>query len=310
MIGAISAVVILGLVGLVLHVSPAALDELTVAALPVKLRTASGTGASDAPAQPTTASPTTFNAPGPPRSSAAQQSTSKVQRSKKRADGSGQGALAKGASTTGTEKMGTKKTGTEKTGAEKKLTERDLRRAAAAVPKRGPKKYRRAKVAVKAPSKRGRLVTYDVSIERNLALDPDVVARQISTVLNDKRSWRGTKKWRFKLVDSPAKASLHAYVVTPRTTDKLCAPLLTRGKVSCQNGDRVVLNAMRWMGGARGYGADRNGYRRYLINHEFGHSLGFKHVKCPKSGARAPVMMQQTKGLHGCRPNPWPTKND
>ena len=101
---------------------------------------------------------------------------------------------------------------------------------------------------------------------------------------------------------------LHVYVATPGTTDRLCAPLLTRGSVSCQNGVRVVLNAERWVSGAAAYGRDTVGYRRYLVNHEFGHALGRQHVGCPRKGRPAPVMLQQTKGLDGCRANPWPTR--
>ena len=37
-----------------------------------------------------------------------------------------------------------------------------------------------------------------------------------------------------------------------------------------------------------------------------GHFLGLGHVECPAEGAPAPVMMQQSKGLNGCRANPWP----
>ncbi len=174
------------------------------------------------------------------------------------------------------------------------------------VPSTGPGSYVRAKVDVNAASDSGRLIRFDVQVERNLAIDSDDAARLIERVLNDRRSWRGTGRWRFQLVSSASEATLHAYIVTPGTTDRLCAPLLTRGEVSCQNGNRVVLNAKRWMLGADSYGSDVDGYRRYLVNHEFGHSLGHQHVGCPGRGRRAPVMMQQTKGLGGCRKNSWP----
>ena len=105
-------------------------------------------------------------------------------------------------------------------------------------------------------------------------------------------------------------AELHAYVVSAKTTDAMCAPLRTLGEVSCQTGRKVVLNASRWGYGAkpvsRAFGDDVTGYRRYLVNHEFGHYLGYGHVGCPGKGRKAPVMMQQTKGLKGCVANSWP----
>jgi Protein of unknown function (DUF3152) len=71
---------------------------------------------------------------------------------------------------------------------------------------------------------------------------------------------------------------------------------LTRGEVSCQNGNRVVLNAKCWLLGADSYGSDLTNYRRCLVNHEFGYALGKHHVVCPGPGKLAPVMMEQTKG--------------
>jgi hypothetical protein len=174
------------------------------------------------------------------------------------------------------------------------------------VPDTGPGTYATARQSVDAASTSGRLIRYDVRVEDTLDIEPAEAAKQIASVLNDERSWRATGRWRFELVPAGEQAELHAYLVTPGTTDRLCAPLLTRGEVSCQSGNKVVLNAKRWVLGADAYGADLKNYRRYLVNHEFGHYLGYQHVQCPGSGRSAPVMMQQTKGLGGCRKNPWP----
>ena len=174
------------------------------------------------------------------------------------------------------------------------------------VPATGPGTYDSAHERVNPASDGGRLIRYDVKVEKNLDISPDAAAVVIAGILNDQRSWRGTGRWRFELVSGDSdQAELHAYIVTPGTTDRLCAPLQTRGEVSCQNGNRVVLNAKRWQLGAKSYGSDLTNYRVYLVNHEFGHYIGFGHVKCPGPGRPAPVMMQQTKGLGGCRKSPW-----
>jgi hypothetical protein len=171
---------------------------------------------------------------------------------------------------------------------------------------KGPGTFRRSTKNIAPASASGRLLRYDVRVEKGLPFDSEQTATAIQRVLNDKRSWSGSGDWRFALVSS-RKADLHVYLATPATTDKLCAPLLTRGDVSCQNGRSVVLNAERWAFGAKAYGKDVQAYRRYLVNHEFGHALGYGHVGCPGKGRRAPVMMQQTKGVGGCRANPWPS---
>ena len=175
------------------------------------------------------------------------------------------------------------------------------------VPDRGSGTYRTAKVSVGTTADEGRLYRYDVRVEKGLDLDPDEVARALQNTLDDPRSWRSTGRSRFSLVPGGEDADLHAYLVTPGTTDRLCAPLLTRGEVSCRAGDKVVLNAKRWVFGAEAFGPDVAAYREYLANHEFGHALGRGHVGCPRPGRPAPVMLQQTKGLQGCTANPWPS---
>ncbi len=178
------------------------------------------------------------------------------------------------------------------------------------IPAAGSGTYVRQQQSAEPRTDSGLVITYDVRVEKGLPFDVDEVASTIHQILNDKRSWTGTGEWRFELVGPGEKADLHAYLATPKTTDKLCAPLLTGGEVSCRNGDKVVLNAKRWAFGAEAYGKDVTNYRRYLVNHEFGHALGFGHVDCPGEGKPAPIMMQQTKGLDGCKRNPWPAGND
>jgi len=186
--------------------------------------------------------------------------------------------------------------------AKRKLKSQDQVR----VPENGPGTYQGAKTSIKSRASSGTLIRYDVRVEDGLSVDPEKAAVLIQGVLDDPRSWRGTRRWRFELVPVGQSATLHAFIVTPRTTDQLCAPYLTRGEVSCQNGNRVVLNAKRWLLGVDAYGSDLKNYRRYLVNHEFGHAIGKHHVSCPGPGRLAPVMMQQTKGLGACRKNPWP----
>jgi len=67
-----------------------------------------------------------------------------------------------------------------------------------------------------------------------------------------------------------------------------------------------MINLDRWNGGAAGFAGPLADYRRYVVNHEVGHALGYEHRGCPATGALAPVMMQQTKGTGACMPNPWP----
>jgi hypothetical protein len=150
----------------------------------------------------------------------------------------------------------------------------------------------------------GSLLTYTVEVETGLPFDPIEVAAVVDTTLADPRSWIADGRHSFQRV--PAGGDIRILVATPGTTDELCAPLRTRGQVSCRNGQNVVLNAMRWAFAVPHYEGDVAGYRQYVVNHEVGHALGESHVDCPAPGAVAPVMLQQTYSLEGCVANSWP----
>lgn len=147
-------------------------------------------------------------------------------------------------------------------------------------------------------------LSYTVEIERGLPFSPRSTASIVDDTLRDDRGWIAVRGTTFRRVDSGQ--DLRILVASPDTTDRLCAPLATRGRVSCRNGALVVLNARRWAFGVPHYRSYLTSYRRYLVNHEVGHVLGEAHVSCPGPREPAPVMLQQTYSLEGCRRNPWP----
>lgn len=150
----------------------------------------------------------------------------------------------------------------------------------------------------------GHLVTYSVEVEDDLPFAVRDVAADIDRALRDRLGWTAVMDRSVQRV--PTDPTFRIRLATPGTTDALCAPLDTGGRLSCRNGQMVVLNAWRWALGATTYGDDLEAYRVYMVNHEFGHALGNSHASCPATGSPAPVMVQQTKGLEGCTPNPWP----
>ena len=82
---------------------------------------------------------------------------------------------------------------------------------------------------------------------------------------------------------------------------------------SCRVGRFVVINQDRWEHASPAWNAAHlalRDYRHMVVDHETGHWLGLHHVQCPGPGRLAPVMMQQSKGLQGCRFNPWPTRHE
>jgi hypothetical protein len=126
----------------------------------------------------------------------------------------------------------------------------------------------------------------------------------VLATLNDRRSWTENGRRRFARTDGAAQ--VRVVLASPATSAAICRPLRTFGKLSCREGSATVLTMYRWVKAIPEYAGDRDGYRRYVVNHEVGHALGHGHQYCGGRGRMAPVMMQQTKGLKGCRPNPWP----
>lgn len=146
---------------------------------------------------------------------------------------------------------------------------------------------------------------FAVEVEDGLPIDDAGFARTIEDILFAPLGWlgRGTEL-SLQRVDKPP-FDFRVTLAKPRTVDRLCLPLHTGGRVSCENRGRSVINWLRWSTGSP-YWTNQRKYRRYLINHEVGHSLGHPHRYCSQRGAVAPVMQQQTGPATPCTHGFWP----
>lgn len=180
------------------------------------------------------------------------------------------------------------------------------------VPQSGSGEFDAAQIAEEGPGEAieepGDVLTVDIEVERDLAIDLERFADFVVTTLNDERGWSAQMDVAFAHAGAGTEADLLVRLATPDTVDDLCDPLPTGGEYSCATPDGAVLNALRWAEGAETFseaGGNRTEYRHYLVNHEVGHLLGHGHAQCPAPGEPAPVMVQQSITLDGCEPNGW-----
>jgi len=153
----------------------------------------------------------------------------------------------------------------------------------------------------------GKLMTYRVEVETGMGESAQVFAAAADATLADPASWTGQGRWSFQRV-STNDADFVIRLATSATVDEVCATvgLDTRGYVSCRAGKFVMINLDRWLAAVPDFRGNVALYRQYVINHEVGHQLGYRHQACPGPGRPAPVMQQQTLGLDGCLANGWP----
>ncbi|GAA1919364.1 hypothetical protein GCM10009737_21120 [Nocardioides lentus] len=150
-----------------------------------------------------------------------------------------------------------------------------------------------------------RTVTYSVETRGRVVVGLRGFRRQAQATYDDPRGWRG-EGVRFRRVARGGDVSLVLAEAdeVPRFSSGCSA------RWSCRVGRFVIINQARWRGASAGWdraGGSLRDYRHMVVNHETGHWLGRGHADCAGRGRLAPVMMQQSKGLDGCRPNPWPT---
>lgn len=179
----------------------------------------------------------------------------------------------------------------------------------ASVPKSGPGTFKAGKGKGSGSTVgKGDILTYRVQVEDGIRISADQAVDEVAAILADPRSWTRDGRHGFRQVSSGT-ADLVIRIATPDTADSLCLAAIhmdTGNELNCEVPGGVVVNLRRWLLGSPTFTGPISDYRALIINHEVGHSLGHGHEGCPGPGRLAPAMMQQIKGLNGCRPNAWP----
>jgi len=153
-------------------------------------------------------------------------------------------------------------------------------------------------------------ITYDISSRGTIKGDLNEFARVVEATFNDPRGWAraGVK---FTRVQSGGR--LHMILASGDQV-RAAAPGGCSTELSCTVFPLVLINDDRWLHATDSYnnaGVSLADYRTMVINHEVGHFLGHDHVSSCESGTGiAPVMLQQSTGLRGCKANSWPLKNE
>lgn len=161
----------------------------------------------------------------------------------------------------------------------------------------------------------GELRRYRVAVESGSNEDAAEFALAVQTALAGPGSWVDSGRLRLQQVPGDAPRDFTVYLATARTAGRMCADggvdirVGGRPYTSCRAPGQVIINLDRWRLSVPHFvsaGVPLAVYRTYVVNHEVGHQLGHRHERCPRAGRPAPVMMQQTLFLNGCRVNQWP----
>lgn len=188
-------------------------------------------------------------------------------------------------------------------------------REAGPVPRRGSGEFDVAGGQGRLLGRSGTVRRFRVAVERGSDEDPATFAGFVEATLADERSWTGDGRTRMQRVPDGVAADFTVYLATAETAGRMClaggVDIRIDGQpyTSCRASGKVIVNLSRWRLSVPDYVGLRvplDQYRQYVINHEVGHELGHGHEDCPAKGRPAPVMVQQSITLRGCRPYSWP----
>lgn len=159
-----------------------------------------------------------------------------------------------------------------------------------------------------SPPSGGRVVTYTVATKGVTRSNLAEFSNQASQTLNSPRGW-AQLGFSFKQVPSGGEFNL---ILSQASQVPTFSPGCS-AEWSCRVGVSVIINDDRWAGGTVAWnnaGGGIRDYRHMVVNHEVGHWLGHGHASCSAPSAYAPVMLQQSIDLQGCKFNAWPLPSE
>lgn len=83
-------------------------------------------------------------------------------------------------------------------------------------------------------------IGFAVEVEEGVEVDRAAFARAVERTLLDPRGWTGEDAYSLRRADAD-EAGFRVTLASPQTTDRLCAPLQTKGIYSCHQNGRAVL---------------------------------------------------------------------
>jgi hypothetical protein len=153
-----------------------------------------------------------------------------------------------------------------------------------------------------------RKVTYQVETRGHITTSLKEFRAQAQQTYEDARGWRSSGIQFTPVAHGGSFTLVLAQASLVPSFSSGCSSMW-----SCRVGRYVIINQDRWKNASPAWNAAHlalRDYRHMVVNHETGHWLGLHHANCPGPGRLAPVMQQQSKGLQGCRFNPFPTTRE
>jgi hypothetical protein len=140
-------------------------------------------------------------------------------------------------------------------------------------------------------------IYYKVSIEPGIKRTLSNFEQEVKKILTDKRSFP------INFIQNQENYNFEVELVKASSVRKHCG---FKGLSCADTGlNKVFINNYRWLKGSAKSKLDLPKYRRYVIQHEFFHLLGYGHSE-PIKGELVAISVQQTKGIGEAKSNCFP----